>query len=463
MNIEDADNMGPRYWVYHPGEQGGKWEECLDRGLMLLGWPELGDFSRYVSKSDIEEALRQAYGKPNMYNTRKAIWDMAHVIKPGDVVFACRGRSTILGRGIVQDGYHYDEHDPDGYCNRRPVKWTELDPELVSDEQWSEVRDSLYINKTLTDISYDHERVNMLNGLFDIEPMDDDDAPVYDCPEYGRDEFLNDVYMSDTDYERVTALLKRKKNLILQGAPGVGKTYAAKRLAYALLGSKDPARVQMVQFHQSYSYEDFIMGYRPSRDGFELRHGVFYRFCKQAEADDERDYCFIIDEINRGNLSRIFGETFMLIEKDKRGMSLQLPYADESFSVPANVYIIGLMNTADRSLAMIDYALRRRFAFFTMEPGFDTDGFRQYQEELDSPAFDRLVDTVKELNDAIARDGSLGPGFRIGHSFLCGLTKDDMGLDLIVEYELVPLLEEYWFDDRGEVDRWAERLRKAVR
>ena len=179
--------------------------------------------------------------------------------------------------------------------------------------------------------------------------------------------------MQQEDYEKLVDILKIKKNIILQGAPGVGKTYAAKRLAYSIMGEKDVERVMMVQFHQSYSYEDFIMGYRPTATGFELKKGVFYNFCKKAEIDTDRDYFFIIDEINRGNLSKIFGELFMLIENDKRGIPLQLLYADEKFSVPRNAYLIGMMNTADRSLAMLDYALRRRFAFVDLKPGFETE------------------------------------------------------------------------------------------
>ena len=194
---------------------------------------------------------------------------------------------------------------------------------------------------------------------------------------YDRDKFLDEVFMSRNDYDQLESLLLRKKNLILQGAPGVGKTFAAKRLAYSIMGNKDDSRVMQVQFHQNYSYEDFVMGYKPNEEGgFELKNGMFYRFCKRAAADREHKYFFIIDEINRGNLSKIFGELFMLIEADKRGIELQLLYSDERFSIPGNVYIIGMMNTADRSLAMLDYALRRRFAFYEMKPGFGSDGFR---------------------------------------------------------------------------------------
>ena len=167
------------------------------------------------------------------------------------------------------------------------------------------------------------------------------------------------------------------------------------------MGVKDIERVMMVQFHQSYSYEDFIMGFRPSTTGFELKKGAFYNFCKKAEIDSDNDYFFIIDEINRGNLSKIFGELFMLIENDKRGISLQLLYSDEKFAVPKNVYIIGMMNTADRSLAMLDYALRRRFAFFEIKPGFETDGFREYRMAIDNTKFNKLIDCVEKLNKLI--------------------------------------------------------------
>ena len=261
-------------------------------------------------------------------------------------------------------------------------------------------------------------------------------------------------------------LLKAKTNVILQGAPGVGKTYAAKRLAYSMMGVKDVSRVMLVQFHQSYSYEDFIEGYRPSGEGFELVKGAFYSFCKKAADDEENDYFFIIDEINRGNLSTIFGELFMLIESDKRGNELQLLYSHELFSVPANVHIIGMMNTADRSLAMLDYALRRRFAFVELRPAFDSDGFRHYCAGLGNPRFEALVREAVALNKAIAADESLGDGFCIGHSYFCNMDADtctDAALASIVEYELIPMLKEYWFDEPGKVLEWTDRLRRTLR
>ena len=178
-----------------------------------------------------------------------------------------------------------------------------------------------------------------------------------------------------------------------------------------------------------------------------------------------KPYVLIIDEINRGNLSKIFGELLMLIEGDKRGEknALRLLYKDEQFSVPANVYIIGMMNTADRSLAMIDYALRRRFAFFDMEPAFASDGFRTKQASISSPKFDALIAKVELLNKAIAADASLGAGFRIGHSYFCtNELVDDAWLSSVVEYELIPLLFEYWFDEPSKIDSWSAQLRGQV-
>lgn len=200
---------------------------------------------------------------------------------------------------------------------------------------------------------------------------------------YTQENFLNEVYMSEEDYTKLRLLLQNKKNIILQGAPGVGKTFSAKRLAYSMMGDIDESRIEFIQFHQNYSYEDFMMGYRPNEDGgFELKKGVFYNFCKRAQSNPDKDYYFIIDEINRGNLSKIFGELLMLIEKDYRDTEIKLAYNGEMFCVPSNLYIIGMMNTADRSLAMIDYALRRRFSFYEMTPGFDTEGFKKYQESI---------------------------------------------------------------------------------
>lgn len=276
---------------------------------------------------------------------------------------------------------------------------------------------------------------------------------------YGKEDFLSEVYMTEAKYNRLVSVLKKKKNIILQGAPGVGKTFAAKRLAYSIMGEKDNDRIEFVQFHQNYSYEDFMMGYKPVEDGFELKYGIFYRFCQKAANHPDKDYFFIIDEINRGNMSKILGELLMLIEADYRGTKATLAYNGLSFSVPERLYIIGMMNTADRSLAMIDYALRRRFSFFDMEPGFDSEGFINYQEGLANDTFNLLIDHIRDLNKEIIADKSLGKGFCIGHSYFCNVSEctEDWMKD-VVDYDILPMLSEYWFDDTNKLQRWENVL-----
>ena len=282
---------------------------------------------------------------------------------------------------------------------------------------------------------------------------------------YNKMDFLNEVFLSDEEYETLKQLLDYKKNIILQGSPGVGKTYLAKRLAYSLMEEQNASRVELVQFHQNYSYEDFIMGYKPDGEGFKLQEGVFYNFCKKAE-NDGRDHYFIIDEINRGNVSKIFGELMVLLENDKRGVErVKLAYRDEEFTVPANVYIIGMMNTADRSLAIMDYALRRRFSFFEVEPAFAKTGFKNHliKNGISLEMVSKILQNFTTLNDYISdeKTSGLGSGFRIGHSYFCSKPNcsETTWYDNIVKYEIEPMLEEYWFDEKDKVDDWIGKIK----
>ena len=292
-------------------------------------------------------------------------------------------------------------------------------------------------------------------------------AVVDDSSEpYGKEDFLKDVFIEEPEYNELVNLLLYKKNIILQGSPGVGKTFMAKRLAYSIIERVSAFQVDMIQFHQNYSYEDFIMGYKPTDNGFELKPGVFYNFCKKAEANPDKQFFFIIDEINRGNLSKIFGELMMLIEGDKRKEKIKLAYRNEYFGVPENVYLIGMMNTADRSLALMDYALRRRFSFYEVTPAFKRTSFVAHMNTYITDA--SLVVAINErlagLNDVISDEDSsgLGKGFCIGHSYFCvpprqGQTPQQW-YESIVKYEISPLLDEYWWDDKGKADDCKKRL-----
>ncbi|MCZ8534213.1 AAA family ATPase [Psychrobacillus psychrodurans] len=271
-----------------------------------------------------------------------------------------------------------------------------------------------------------------------------------ELPIYSKEDFLIEVFIDNENYDTITNLLHYKKNIILQGPPGVGKTFVSKRLAYSLMGERDESRVEMVQFHQNYSYEDFVMGFRPDENGFSLQNGIFYDFCEKALENPEKDYYFIIDEINRGNLSKIFGELFMLIERDKRDDFVTMGYSKKQFTVPSNVYLIGTMNTADRSLAQLDVALRRRFAFVSLEPSFNEKWkLAMLKEGVSSELVVRILNAVEKWNEEISSDFQLGSGYDIGHSFFTSIPEgmnETIWFNGILQYEIQPLLEEYFFD-----------------
>ena len=450
----DRSGSSGRYWLMALGEDSKHWDSCHAAGIACIGWDDMGDLRQYESKDHLKKSGL------GMHDAL-ACWEFCHVMKPGDTIVVKRGSRLVLGHGIVRSDYRFDNSRPE-YKHVRDVKW-------LSKTDGVSIREKRLVVKTLTDITKYPDQVAGARRALGIE-----DQPLPPTPTgltlYSIEDARQDLFLSANEIDRLIDLLKRKKNLVLQGPPGTGKTYVAQRLAWLLVGQRSTDRIETVQFHQSYGYEDFVRGYRPNETGgFDLQDGPFLRFCARAREAPDRPFVLIIDEINRGNLSRIFGELLMLIEADKRdpAWAVLTAYArpdEPAFHVPENLHLIGAMNTADRSLALVDYALRRRFAFSTIEPAFGSQGFARHlaARDVPEPMRRRISVRLEALNRQIRKHPQLGEGFQVGHSYFCRPPEDWSGdaawnewYEEVVRYEIEPLIHEYWFDD-------VERARSAL-
>ena len=450
-------------WTIAPGEGARLWREFLELGIAAIGWDDLDDLSEYESKDAIHGALIESGAGKNPFNQSLAVWEFVHEMKVGDIVVAKKGRNVILGWGTVTGRYRHDA-DRAEYKNLRTVEWHPCRAPI-------NLRGPI-TTKTLTRFTAYKDWLRYVFNSVDANAgRPAVDAEASEVESYDVNTALDDLFLEDVQLRRILASIALRKNLILQGPPGVGKTFVAQRIAWCLIGRKEPIghknsrSIEMVQFHQSYAYEDFVQGWRPTEGGgFTLRDGAFLEFCKRAERHSRKEFVFIIDEINRGNVSRIFGELLMLIEADKRGgLAIPLTYSasGEPFSVPVNVHILGLMNTADRSLAIVDYALRRRFAFETLEPAYGSGKFREHllEADVDPGLVDRIDRNLSALNETIRADRDLGRGFEIGHSyFMPQESADEQWYRSVVESQIAPLLREYWFDRPEQADQQTEKL-----
>ena len=459
--VEPPPEEREKIWLFSPGPGAESWDEFYEKGIAAIGWDYLGDLRQYKSLEDFRSAVaekRESDREP--VNVAMACYQFAYEIQTGDAIYAKKGRNRIIGRGTVASDYEYDP-SRESKKHVRQVKWDKRG-------EWIP-RERPLVTKTLTEIGKYPALVRDIEQVFGKEQNGE---PPESFKKYTLDHAVGEIFMTRSEIEDLLALLQSRKNVILQGPPGTGKSFIALRLAWLALGGRDSERLAAVQFHQSYSYEDFVQGYRPTEaGGFERRDGPFMRFCNLALQDQDNDYVLIIDEINRGNLSKILGELMMLIEPDKRDSrwATQLAYSTEDeapFHVPPNLLIIGTMNTADRSLALVDYALRRRFAFLDVVPAFPNSRF---QKELASMGVEeglreQIVSRITELNGRIAADPSLGRGFMVGHSYFCqkaeGEEPGEEWLERIAQTEIAPLLREYWFEAEEKAEKAVDLLLK---
>lgn len=448
-HVTPATNAEPRYWLMALGRGSEYWDECRREGIACLGWEEVGDLSEYASREEL------GLGR----NNSLACWQFCHDMEPGDTIFVKLGTTAVVGHGTVTSAYRFDDARP-AYKNVRDVDWHSNFPSGVS------VREKRLVPKTLTDVSDYPDLLESLKQAVGIlgPPPDSQTEPTYSI-----DSILEDgCFLDRRELNGLLTRLETKKNLVLQGPPGTGKTWLAKRLAYALIGRRDRERICTVQFHPTLSYEDFVLGWRPSASGLELTEGTFLRAIRSASAD-KTPFVVVIEEINRGNPAQIFGELITLLEADKRAEdeALELSYTTKGepklVHVPENLHVIGTMNIADRSLALVDLALRRRFAFASLKPRINGEWYRWVTERLgiDAEAAGDIQRRMAALNEAITK--SLGEQFCVGHSYVTPIRRLDPEyvngwFRDIVETELAPLLEEYWFDDADRARQERDRL-----
>lgn len=362
-------------------------------------------------------------------------------------------------------GYANDAYDII-YCRVKDLEEVFGNLNLILDTH-NDIKNGEYINLRILAKKYFQFLLKYSNDL--KERKKDIEIAKYTFEDAARE-----VFISNDDLRKVIELLEYKKNIIIQGQPGVGKTFIAERIAYCISGKKDKSKVKTVQFHQAYAYDDFIQGYKPSGTGLIDSQGTFFSLCEEAKMDNKQNkYFLIIDEINRGNINKIFGDTMSLIEADMRGEehSISLTYSKngEKFYVPENVYIIGTMNTADRSIVEFDYAFRRRFSFYDLKPIYG-EKFKEYLKDkgISAKLANKIAAAVTSLNEKLVKENQqyINEALQVGHSYFTPtgvVENENEWYRNVVNYEIRTLLDVYYkFSDRNKIDDRIKELLSVI-
>ncbi len=429
------------YWKIAPGRNGELWDAFLKGGYASVGWPKLGDVSG-LSQADIQQSQAEIQVDDNRY-TKKAAY-MVYLlskIKQGTILVANDGTRGVLGIGRVTAPYYYEAGQADPH--RLSVDWFDTSRRKLSRPRW---------RRTVIRLYEEDYKAIMAAPVLDGGEKPKAKGSAETAPLYTVDSFSSETGFTSSQIRNWLQILKRKQQIILQGPPGTGKTFVAERLARHIV-SETTGFWEAVQFHPAYSYEDFIQGIHPTLENghltYRLQEGRFLNFCRRAKLAGTNPCVLIIDEINRANLARVFGELMYLLEY--RDQSIPLAAGGVAFQVPDNVFIIGTMNTADRSIARMDHAMRRRFSFVRLDPDYEV--LKKKLKSVDLHP-DGLVDLLKLVNSAID-----DPNYWLGISyFVKSGEKLPLHLKDIWTGEIEPYLEEYFFDEVQKVAgfRWAE-------
>ncbi len=450
-----SDTQPQTFWKIAPGHSANFWEECYKGGFICLGWNELGDFGQYKTKSEVEAAIRKAYPKYHKNEVEKEtneVWNFMN-LRNGDRILANKGINSIMGIGEVIGPREFRSERPE-YRNCVPVQWDPIESP-INIKGREDLKDIVGRWPFCTVQQLTPDKVQRLIGSQNSPQVSGDGAGVEHVGTSLPDRFAElcaETFLPASFFADCDKLLKSKRQIILQGAPGTGKTFVAEKLAQWWVGA--PSRVQVVQFHESYGYEDFIQGIKPIFDpdtrttAFRPQQGLFLRVCEAARQMPDHKFVLVIDEINRGKPSRIFGELLYVLEYRAKTVVLQ---SGAEFSMPPNLYIIGTMNTVDKSISLVDYALRRRFAFLNLMPIEDGHStvLRKWMEKSGIENATEVEHLFVALNqNTTAKDAAL----MIGHSYFMleearqkGCFTSDM-LDTIWKYHILPLVSEYEYD-----------------